>query len=221
MIQGIIFDMDGVLVDNDQQHFKAFEIFCRRYGVADWRDKLAALFGMGNRDIMSQLLPPAVIAEKGFDALADEKEAIYREIYAPTIAPGAGLHELLEGLARRGVRCAVGSSGCVANVEFVLGSCGIGKYFDVRVTGDAVTRCKPDPEIYLPAAERLGLAPDRGLVFEVARAGIEAARRAGVRTVVALATTLTREELARTEADVIIDDFRDLDDARLDALLNA
>lgn len=220
MIEGVIFDMDGVLVDNSEMHFRAFEIFCKRYGVEGWREKLATAFGMGNRDIMTLLMPPEVIAAKGFDGLSDEKEAIYREIYAPTIRPVAGLPELLERLAAAGVRCAVGSSGCTANVDFVLDKCGIGAYFSLRITGDMVTRCKPDPEIYATAAARLGLAPERCLVFEDAKAGIEAARRAGIGRVVALATTLPREVLEReTDADTVIDDYRSLTGATLDNLL--
>jgi len=101
----------------------------------------------------------------------------------------------------------------------VLEKCGIARFFDLKITGDTVTRCKPDPEIYRTAAERLGLPPERCLVFEDAEAGIEAARRAGIGTVVALATTLSRERLARTAADRILDDYRPLDDAELDRLL--
>ncbi len=211
MIEGVIFDMDGVLVDNADVHIRAFEIFCERYGVTDWREKIARAFGMGNRDIMTMIMPPEVIAAKGFDSLAEEKEAVYREIYAPTIEPVAGLSQLLERLKARDVRCAVGSSGCTANVDFVLEKCGIARFFDLRITGDTVTRCKPDPEIYRTAAARLGLPPERCLVFEDAEAGIG--------TVVALATTLSREQLARTAADRIIDDYRPLDDAELDRLL--
>ena len=217
MIKGVIFDMDGVLVDNRDAHYQAFEIFCDRYGAAGWRDKLATVFGMGNRDIMSLLLPPAVIAEHGFDALADEKETIYRQIYTPVPVPG--LEALLQRLVARGIKCAVGSSGCSANVAFVLEGCGIANYFDLSVTGDMVTQCKPDPEIYCTASQRLDLSPDVCLVFEDARAGIESARRAGIHTVVALATTLSPDALRETDADKIITDFRELDDAALDSLI--
>ena len=82
---------------------------------------------------------------------------------------------------------------------------------DARISGDTVTRCKPDPEIYLTAAAALGMAPADCVVFEDAKAGIESARRAGVGRVVALATTLPREVLEReTDADVIGETFADL-----------
>ena len=110
MIRGVLFDMDGVLVNNTQAHVKAFEIFCERYGVEDWQHKLQTAFGMGNDDIMRLILPEEIIREKGMKALGEEKEAIYREVYAPEIRPVRGLVELLEELRRRGIRCAVAES---------------------------------------------------------------------------------------------------------------
>ena len=218
MKKAALFDMDGTLVDNTAAHIRAFEIFCARYGVTDWKERLSQAYGMGNDDIMRMIMPEEVIRTKGLAALAEEKEAIYREIYAPEIHPVAGLRELLEKLHARGVRCAVGSSGCRKNVDFVLEKCAIGAWFEARISGDAVTRCKPDPEIYLTAAATLGVKPSECVVFEDARAGIEAARRAGAGRIVALATTLPREELEREpKADWLVDTFADLQD--LDALL--
>lgn len=216
MKKAAIFDMDGTLVANSPVHIRAFEIFCARYDVTDWREKLANGFGMGNDDIMRLILPEEVIASRGLQALADEKEAIYREIYAPEIRPVAGLRDLLLRLRALGIRCAVGSSGCRANVDFVLERCGIAGFFDARISGDAVTRCKPDPEIYLKAAEALDVTPGECIVFEDAKAGIEAARRAGAGRIVALATTLPRETLlAEADADRIVDDFTQVTDADL------
>lgn len=205
--------MDGVLVDNTLVHMQAFEIFCDRYGVRDWKQKLSTAFGMGNDDIMRLILPEEVIRAKGLKALADEKEAIYREIYAPTIEPLPGLVDLLGRLRKAGIRCAVGSSGGRENVEFVLERCGIADCFDATVNGDMVTRCKPDPEIYLTAAGKLELPPAACLVFEDAKAGIRAARSAGIGRIVGVATTLPREALATDpRPDRIIDDFRDIAD---------
>lgn len=215
MVRGALFDMDGTLVDNTDVHFKAFEIFCRRYGVVDWQEKFAAVIGMGNGDILRALLGDEVVDKWGVQALADEKEAIYREIYAPTIAPVEGLRELLERLRRAGVRCAVGSSGCRTNVDFVLERCGIAEYFDARVSGDRVSRCKPDPEIYLTAAAELGLEPSECLVFEDALAGIEAAGRAGVRRTIALTTSMPAERLRDTSAAYVVRNYTEVTDEML------
>ncbi len=211
MIRAAIFDMDGTLVDNSAVHVEAFERFCTRYGVEDWRKKMQGVFGMGNDDIMRRILPESLIREKGLQALADEKEAIYRAIYAPKIVPIAGLVDLLGRLRQMGIRCAVGSSGCRANIEFVLEKCAIGKFFDATVSGDQVTRCKPDPEIYLTAAKALDVEPSECVVFEDAEAGIESARRARIGRIVAIATTLDRAELEKLQGpSVIISDYREL-----------
>jgi len=215
MLRGLLFDMDGVLVNNLEIHRQAFAEFFRRYGVERPFENLSRLFGMGNDDIMGELMPRDVVERVGIRELGYEKEAIYREIYAPIIEPQAGLVELLAASDRAGLRCAVGSSGYRANVDFVLDKCNIERYFAAAVAGDEVTRCKPDPEIYLTAAAKLGLEPRECVVFEDAEAGIEAAKRAGIK-VVALATTFTREFLENTDADLIINDFRDItiDDLR-------
>ena len=209
-----LFDMDGTLVDNSDVHVRAFEIFCNRYGVRDWQERLSNAFGRGSDDIMRMLLPEEIIHEKGLQALGDEKEAIYREIYAPTIAPVAGLHSLLELLKSAGILCAVGSSGCKQNVDFVLDKCQIGESFDVRISGDMVSRCKPEPEIYLTAANALGVKIEECIIFEDARAGFEAARRAGAGLVVGIATTLKKETIeAEQLADLVVEDFTEISSA--------
>ena len=210
-LRGALFDMDGTLVDNSPVHVRAFERFCNRYGVQDWQEKLNRAFGMGSDDIMRMILPEEVIRERGLKALADEKEAIYREIYAPEIRPVDGLRELLEMLRAEGVRCAVGSSGCRENVDFVLEKCGIADCFDAIVSGDRVSHCKPDPEIYLTAANELGLNPEECVVFEDAEAGIEAAERASAGRIVVVATTLSPDYIRlHTAADRIVNDFTEI-----------
>ena len=220
MLKGLLFDMDGVLVNNLDVHREAFAEFFRRYGVERSFDELSRVFGKGNDDIMGELMPREIVERVGIRELGNQKEAIYREIYAPTITPQPGLLEFLAQSQRKGLRCAVGSSGFLANVDFVLDKCAIRSYFSAIVAGDQVTKCKPDPEIYLTAAAKLGLEPKECIVFEDAEAGIEAGKRAGM-VVVALATTFTREFLETTDADLIIDDFRDISVERLEELLDS
>lgn len=210
--------MDGVLVNNLDVHRQAFAEFFRHYNVTPTLGDLSRLFGRGNDDIMGDLMPKDIVECVGIRELGNQKEAIYREIYAPTIKPQEGLVAFLAECERCGLRCAVGSSGYRANVDFVLEKCNIERYFAAIVAGDEVTRCKPDPEIYLTAAAKLGLEPKDCVVLEDAEAGIEAAKRAGIK-VVALATTFKRDFLERTDADLIIDDFRDLSVADLRRLV--
>lgn len=217
MIKAVLFDMDGVLVDNSAVHLEAFDLFCRRRNVTDWREKFqSGLNGMGNDDIMRALLPAELVERVGVQALGEEKEAIYREIYRPVEIEG--LTELLKAFRARSLRCAVGSSGCRANVDFVLRECRIGAYFDARISGDRVTRCKPDPEIYLTAAAALGVDPSECIVFEDALAGVESAERAGVAMVTALATTHTAEYLRQhTKLEHIILNYKEFDLAWIDS----
>lgn len=210
--------MDGVLVNNLEIHRQAFAEFFRRYGVERTFDELSRVFGKGNDDIMGELMPADVVERVGIRQLGYEKEAIYREIYAPIITPQPGLLAFLAECESEGLRSAVGSSGYKANVDFVLDKCNIRRYFEATVAGDEVTRCKPDPEIYLTAAAKLGLDACECVVFEDAEAGIEAAKRAGMK-VVALATTFDREFLATTDADMIIGDFRDISVEQLRTLV--
>lgn len=211
-IRAALFDMDGTLVDNTHIHVRAFEIFCDRYQATDWQERLNQAFGMGSDDIMRMLLPEEVIRERGLKALGDEKEAIYREIYAPEIHPITGLHGLLTLLREAGIRCAVGSSGCRENVDFVLEKCLIGEFFEERISGDMVTQCKPEPEIYLTAAKKLGVNIKECVIFEDARAGFEAARRAGAGLVVGISTTLPKAIIeAEHLADLVVEDFTEID----------
>ena len=95
MLKGILFDMDGVLVNNLEVHRQAFAEFFRRYGVDRTFEELNRVFGMGNDDIMGELMPRDIVERVGIRELGYEKEAIYREIYAPTITPQPGLLDLL------------------------------------------------------------------------------------------------------------------------------
>lgn len=201
--------MDGVLVDNIPVHLEAFDEFCRRYGVNDYREKILATSGMGNDDIMRLILPPQIIERVGLDALAAEKEALYREIYTDRIRPVEGLPQFLESLAAAGIRCAVGSSGCRENIDFVLSRCGIGRYFSSITGGDMVSHCKPDPEIYLTAAAALGLRADECVVIEDALVGIAAAHNAAMK-VIGITTTLSAERLSAAGVAAVIDDFTQL-----------
>jgi len=215
MKKGVIFDMDGVLVDNRNAHFEAFIEFCRRYGVHVDHAALDRLFGMSNEEILPAILPAEIIKAKGIRALADEKEELYREIYAKTIAPVKGLVDFLKALKRAGIKIGLGSSGNTPNVDYVLEKCGITGYFDAIANGDMIRRGKPDPEVFLLAAKKMGLKPEECVVIEDSFAGIEAARRAGM-DVVAMATTFPPE--AHKDYDLLIRDFTEISVEQIERL---
>lgn len=208
MVKGVIFDMDGVLVDNKEAHIEAFVKFCARYGVDIRGVDLSWMYGKGNDEIIPRLMPE-VAATHDMKELSDEKEAVYREVYAQSMSPVEGLTELLADLRRGGVKCAVGSSAPAENVDFVLDGLGIRDYFGVIVHGDMVARAKPDPAIYLLCLEKLGLPASRCMVMEDSFAGIESARRAGIR-VIGLATTNSAEALEKADVRLIVPDFKTL-----------
>lgn len=207
MIRGVIFDMDGVLVDNIRVHWQVFRDFFKTYGVEVTDDQLSQVNGWGNDQIIPHLLPESIVSKYGVEWLAAQKEAMYRQYYASTIHPAEGLVELLTTLQRAGIKCAVGSSGPKENVQFVLDSCHIGHFFDVIINGDMVTRCKPDPEIFLTAQQMLNLPAAECIVCEDAVAGVTAARRAGIVAVVGLTTSTSASSLIECGASIAVPDF--------------
>lgn len=210
MINAVIFDMDGVIVDNRDIHVEAFRLLAQRHGVSFCGEGLEWMYGRGNDTIIPRLFPPEVVGRAGLAELGREKETIYREIYRECMVPARGLVALLDELRDNGLPCAVGSSAPRRNVDFVLERCGIADYFSVVVTGDMVEFRKPDPSIFRMAAERLGVTPAECLVFEDSTAGIQAARSAGM-PVIALATTLTAEQLSEVHDGLTIPDFTYID----------
>lgn len=204
MIKSIIFDMDGVLVDNSSVHVEAFVSWCKSRNIDFPPEKLNALFGMGNDDIMKVVMNDPHLTEEQIAIYANEKEQIYREIFEESIKPTPGLVDIIKEFKSMGLTIAVGSSGMRKNVDFVLEKCGIAQYFDAIADGDMITKAKPDPEVFLLAAKMLGRSSEECLVFEDSFAGIEAARAAGMK-VIALTTTFPRE--SHKDYDALIDDF--------------
>ncbi len=204
-----LFDMDGVLVDNHRFHMESWQQFATHHGRTITASQYARFInGRVAADSMPYVMQRALLVEE-ISTLAEEKEAIYRELYAQTLAPTPGLIDFLSALKNQNVPMAVGTSAPISNIAFTLDGTGIRSYFSAIVDASMIHRGKPDPEIYLAAAQRLGISPERCVVFEDAFSGIEAGLRAGM-AVVALATTHTRDELIASKAQLIIDDFTQL-----------
>ncbi|MDR1338466.1 MAG: HAD family phosphatase [Prevotellaceae bacterium] len=202
----VIFDMDGVLVDNAHYHERAFAEYFSRYGIR----LVPEMFGRGNEELMAELFPNE--SRERHRELANGKEAYYRQIYEPHIKPLNGLIELLKDLKANGILTAVGSSAPIENIDFVLDKLQIRNCFDVVVIAAMVKKAKPAPDIYLKSAELLNIEPENCIVFEDALAGIEAARAAGMK-VIGVATSLPKERL--TETDIIINSFTEITVDRL------
>ena len=183
----LIFDMDGVIVDSNPVHRDAWVQFNRTHGVETTEAMQQRMYGKRNDEIIRDFLGEA-LSDRDVFAFGAAKEVIYREMIAPLL-PGAlvpGIRAFLERHQDIPIGCATNAE--PANVDFVLRAAGIEGLFRVAVNGHQVSRPKPFPDIYLKAAELLGVAPERCLVFEDSYTGIDAARAAGMR-VVGLRTT--------------------------------
>jgi beta-phosphoglucomutase family hydrolase len=189
---GCVFDLDGTLTDNMAFHQRAFDAFLARHGLPPLTHELRRrLDGKRNRDIFPILFGRA-LDDSAQIAYAGEKEALYRELSSGRLAPLPGLSELLAALARRGVPAAVATSAPRENVDHTLRELGLESAFAAVARADDVAHGKPHPDVFLLAAKRLDVAPERCVAFEDAPVGIEAAHRAGM-TCVALTTTFARE----------------------------
>ncbi len=181
---GVIFDMDGVLIDSAKPHFESWKELGRQEGVEFTEKLFKETFGLRNSAIVPKAFGP--VSQKRLHELADRKETLYREIVRDNAPIVPGAVELIRTLHRHGARLAVGSSAPPENIELVLRIMGITECFTATVSAKDVTRGKPDPQVFRLAAERIGVRPERCVVVEDAPAGIQAAKRAGAKTVAVL-----------------------------------
>lgn len=208
MTRGVIFDLDGTIVDNMAIHAEAFGYFAERHGLppltlADRK----RLDGRRNSEILPDLFGrPLSDAEQ--IAFAEEKETIYRGLAAGRLVPLPGLLDLLGRLTAHGIPAAIATSSPLGNVRQSLEQCGLRDRLPTIVRGDQVERGKPYPDIFLAAAEQIGVAPTDCVAFEDAPIGVRAARAAGMWTVAVL-TSFTPDVFADPEhgANEMVTDF--------------
>ncbi|GAA3808112.1 beta-phosphoglucomutase [Cellulomonas soli] len=177
----MIFDLDGVLVHTDELHYQAWSAIAERLGIAFTRRDNDRLRGVSRADsleiVLSLGMTEVSAVEK--EVLADEKNAIYRQLLdrltPRDVAPD--VLATLDELQGRGLRLAIGSSS--RNAKVILDRIGLRDRFDAISDGENITRSKPDPEVFLRAAQFLALTPGRCAVVEDARAGVDAALAGG------------------------------------------
>ncbi len=211
----VIFDVDGVLVDSYQPHFSGWKQMLAELGEPFTEATFRETFGRTNADIFASLFA-GKYSDAEVQEAADRKEALYRKLIGQDFPSIDGAVELIDALAEAGLVLAVGSSGPPENVAFTLQCLGRAERFAARVTGADVTRGKPDPQVFLMAAEKLGVAPKQCVVVEDATAGVAAAKAAGM-ACVALVGTATREQLA--QADLVVGSLRELSAQDFTALI--
>ncbi len=211
----VLFDMDGVIVDSNPYHKLAFQAFLAQYHIALTDEELKTkVYGRTNKEIMSYIFKENATQEQS-DSWANEKEALFRKMYQPDIRATKGLTALLQALKVKQIPTAVGTSAPLDNLNFVLDALNLRQYFDVLLHSKDVVHGKPAPEIYLKAANKLGMDPSKCIVIEDSLPGIQAGLSAGMK-VIGITTTHTPEELQHTH--FVIQDFRTLNIDILQAL---
>lgn len=204
---GVAFDIDGTIIDNNHYHYLAFAEFYKKRNRTLDKDYFVKNFnGKTNTDLMKLIFGEDLSAEES-ERLSQEKEAIYREIYAPHIKPVNGLMELLEALKKENIPMVIATSGMPVNVEFLFQHVPIKHYFKAVINSSHITNGKPHPEIYQLAAKKLALEPSQCVAFEDSVSGIASAKTAGLKAI-AVRTTETDEKLKN--ADLIIKDFSEV-----------
>ncbi|XOV94238.1 MAG: HAD family hydrolase [Bacteroidota bacterium] len=199
---GLIFDMDGVIVDNNKYHFLAWQKLGEKYGInispEYYKDNMN---GRTIKELIRTVFKD--IPEGDVSHLGEEKEATYRDLYKDLITPNKGIMSLLDLAKKEGIPMVVGTSAPLANVEFTIDRLNLRDYFVDILDERAVTLGKPHPEIYLKCAKAINRDNANCIVFEDAVSGIKAGKAAGSK-VVGVATSHSREEL---DADMVIDNF--------------
>jgi len=199
----VIFDMDGVLADTGSIHFESWVKMAKEIGLEFTRDMFKQTFGQQSPTITRKLVGPEVdnnLVEKW----ANLKEQYYRKMVKDKLTPLPGVIRIINDLKSEGFKLAVGSSGPPENVDLLLTKLKIKDYFDTIITVAEVKKGKPEPDVFLMAANYLNINPRNCIVIEDAPVGIEAAKRAGMQSV-ALTTTHDKEELL--DANLIVSDL--------------
>lgn len=182
-IRGVIFDLDGVLVTTDEFHYLGWRRLADEQGIPFTREDNHRLRGVSRMESLEILLEkaPRRYSDAEKSDMAARKNAFYVEFLQDLTPDDAlpGARRVLEELRARGIKLAIGSSS--RNTPLIMEKVDLVRYVDAVADGNDISRSKPDPEVFLLAARRLGLSPDECLVVEDAEAGVEAGRRAGMR----------------------------------------
>lgn len=212
--RAVLWDLDGTLVDSEQYHWRSWRDTLAHENYPVTYQQFRQSFGQKNDRILRAWLGADTAAER-IQRIGDAKEEEYRRLAREeglVALPGAAAW--VTRLRQRGWRQAIASSAPRANVDVMLSVLGIDGAFDAIVAAEDVTAGKPDPQVFLTAAARLGIPPDRCVVVEDAAAGIEAARRAGMRSIGVSRT-------ARLAADLFVESLPELADDAFDRLMRA
>jgi len=218
---GILWDMDGTLVDTAELHYNAWVTLARDVGRPFTRADFTATFGRRNPEIIRQVFDPAS-TDDAVAKLGARKEELYRAEARHGITLLPGVRALLEGLHAAGFKQAIGSSAPRANLDLILQLTHIEPFFDAMVSMEDTQRGKPDPQVFLVAAAKLGVPASRCLVVEDAVAGVEAAKAGGMKCVaVTFVGHHNAENLRAAGADRVVKNLEEVSVNDVKSLLGA
>jgi len=183
MAGAVLWDLDGTLVDSEEYHWISWRDTMAEEAAPVTRAQFVETFGLRNDEILPEWLGPGATAER-IQRVSGAKEVLYRELVrSGDLRPLPGAAEWVQRLREQGWRQAIASSAPRENVDVVLEALGLARSFDAVVSAEDVTAGKPDPQVFLKAAQRLGFAPARCVVVEDSAAGVEGARLAGMKSI--------------------------------------
>jgi beta-phosphoglucomutase len=205
----VIFDMDGTLMDNNPWHFEAWRCFCGKIGRdLDKSEYQMNISGKLNRDILQYLLGSQISPEDAI-AFGEQKETLYRQLYTPHIKPLNGLLTLLEDLRKNRIPSGIATSALPENIRFAMDFLELTSFFDIIVDQTWIKKGKPDPEIFLLAANALQTPPAACLVFEDSISGIRGAVAAGMHPL-GITTSCSPDQLVNAGAERCLADYEGL-----------
>jgi beta-phosphoglucomutase family hydrolase len=193
MIKALLFDLDGVIIDSGDFHFKAWQSFCARFNRNITYEEFKKGFGQTNKDILNDILQKALTDEE-IQHYSDEKETIFRNLAKGKIRLIPGARAFIKNMKKNKAVMGLVSSTPRANIDFILKEIQLADYFDAIISSEDVQAGKPSPECYLKAACQLHVKPEECIVFEDAIPGVQAAINAGMQCI-AITTTQPAEKL--------------------------
>ena len=215
----VIWDVDGTLVDTADLHFAAWVRLARELNKPFTRADFAATFGRRNREIIGTLFGTTYTAQE-IDALGVRKEDYYKAAARQGVELLPGVRKLLEDLHAAGFKQAIGSSAPRGNIDLILGLTGTENVFDAVVSEADTQRGKPDPQVFLVAAAKLGVAPTNCVVMEDAVAGVQAAKAGGMKCVaVTFVGHHAPELLKQAGADLVVKSLEEVSVASIQQLI--
>jgi beta-phosphoglucomutase family hydrolase len=214
--RAFLFDLNGTMIDDMHYHLDVwFDVITKDLGSTLTKEEVRGHMYGTNHEVLTRIFGEGRFSRADVNAISQKKEARYQLVYKPYLDLLPGLLSFLKKAKQRHIAMAIGSAAPPFNIDFVLDNLQLRNYFPVIVSGDDVQQSKPHPEVFLKAANLLGVAPPSCIVFEDSPKGVEAAARAGMPCIV-ITTMHTKFEFSGYDNVLLF--IKDYTDVRLSSL---